>query len=87
MKSKENNEFCSLFLIYEELLYHPYEMLFQLLKFIGLDNKQDTILKMTSADLKYDKINPHRAYAHQKRGIKSSVNYDEMIRRIIKWAV
>ena len=67
---------------YEDLLIEPRIHLDKIFNFLGIVSSQKVLDVVTNTKLKFGKINADRAYAFEKKGIESNINYDEILKKI-----
>ena len=77
-----NNSMYSATIIYEDLLQDPREHLHNIFNFCGLMSTEKILDVVIGSPLKYGKINPARAYAFEKKGVPSQVDYSKIIERL-----
>jgi hypothetical protein len=77
-----NNSFYCATIVYEDLLINPPEHLRNIFNFCGLMYSEKIVNRVMNGPLKYGKINPDRAYAFKKKGIKDTVDYEGMKERL-----
>ena len=74
-----NNNMYSATIVYEDLVTNPKEHLKNIFNFCGLNCNEKILNKVENTHLKFGKINADRAFAFEKSGIKSDVDYDSII--------
>jgi len=77
-----NNSTRNTTVIYEDLTRNPSEYLSKIFEFLKLNYDEKTVKKVISSDLKFGKINSDRAFAFERNGVKSDIDYDEIIRKV-----
>jgi len=78
-----NNNLRSATIVYEDLLINPKKHLHNIFKFCGLTSSESIINKViNSKSLEFGKINSDRAFAFKKKGIKSEIDYNEIIEKV-----
>lgn len=76
-----NNLYCAT-IVYEDLLADPKEHLKNICNFCGLMTTEKIINRVLNGPLKYGRINADRAFAFQKKGIESTVDYQGIIDKL-----
>ena len=69
-------------IIFEELVMNPRQKLADLFQFLNLASSEKIIEKVMKTNLKFGKINPHRAFVYRRLNIDIEVDYDILTRRI-----
>ena len=77
-----NNNLYSATIVYEDLVMNPYEHLGNIFHFCGLDTNKKILNKVINSKLKFGKINSDRAFAFEKKGVKPSVDYKKILKRV-----
>lgn len=73
-----NNLYCAT-IVYEDLLLEPVEHLRNICHFCGLYPTEKAINRMINSNMKFGGINADRAFAFEKKGVESTVDYQGMI--------
>jgi len=76
-----NNLNCKT-IVYEDLVQKPKKHLKNIFKFCELQSNDKILHSVVNTNLKFDKINPDRAFAFKKVGAASDTNYEEIISKI-----
>lgn len=77
-----NNNMYSATIIYEDLVKNPKEHLKNVFHFCGLNYNEKILNKVENTHLKFGKINADRAFAFEKTGIKSDIDYNSIINQL-----
>lgn len=78
IKFINNNPYCAT-IVYEDLVTNPREHLNNIFNFCGLMSTEKILTTVENTQLKFGKINADRAFAHQKKGIESDVDYNSIL--------
>lgn len=73
-----NNLYCAT-VVYEDLVANPREHLHNIFNFCGLMSTEKILDVVTGSPLKFGKINADRAYAFEKKGVESTVDYEKIL--------
>jgi len=78
-----NNPYCAT-VVYEDLVSNPRKHLHHIFNFCGLMSTQKILDVVTNNPfgLEFGKINADRAYAFEKKGVESSVDYEKILKGI-----
>lgn len=77
-----NNNLYSATIAYEDLVQNPYEHLWNIFHFCGLMKSEAIVNKVMNSHLKFGKINADRAFAFEKKGVKSDIDYESIKERL-----
>lgn len=75
-----NSMYCAT-VVYEELVANPLDYLHNIFNFCGLISTEKILDVVTNSRLKYGRINKDRAYAFEKKGVESTIDYDAILER------
>lgn len=73
----------SAIITYEDLVTHPEIHLPNIFQFLRLKDNEKIVKKIINAPLKFGKINADRAFAYRKKDVDVSVDYDEILKKIV----
>ena len=69
-------------IVYEDLVVRPQIHLRNIFQFLGLNDSPKTVQSVIDTPLKFDKINPERAFAYKNKQINIDFDYDKLIERV-----
>jgi hypothetical protein len=69
-------------IVYEDLVTEPKKYLSKIFDFLALKTNDKIVNKVINTELKFGKINSDRAFAYKRKGLKSTVDYNDFLKHI-----